>query len=257
MSRPWSAKKLSVMELSIARLVLNLFIMMDVSEEPPSNLMVMPAVIRDYARLSRKDQRILVDHITHQLASAKSAESWERLERPPLGIPLPSYNMKDDGSHHNIARDLNDSLLSLLRAYKKGEISFKALILKICTNLLISPAPPDIQTCNILLLGFHKLRLNHISKCNRLFDFWVDVLQETRIRPNEITCATILANYRKRNLADEFAYFVALMRGHFGGLMMAKPETPGAHRAGRRPLSFCASGSHQGCTHFCGRRASH
>ncbi|KAF2417119.1 hypothetical protein EJ08DRAFT_654587 [Tothia fuscella] len=220
----WTFKKLSLMELSIAKLVLQMFTTLGVSGEPPSNLLILPEVVRPYARLTLKEQQALLRQMNEELYYAHQAQTHFRPEVPNLGIPIPSYNMSENGAHVEIARELNDALLSLLRAYQNVEISFKALMIKILTNLLISPAPPDIQTTNILLLGFHHMHISvTIPHCDRFIDCWIQLVREANIRPNEITCATILANYRKRNMADAFARFVAMMRGFLGGLMNARP----------------------------------
>jgi hypothetical protein len=225
--RLWTPKKMTLTEVAVAKAVVQMFILAKLSALPPSQLLTMPEAVRDLARLPRAEQESLVKDLEYEIQMVHGSGTWERLERPYLGIPLPNYNQSEDGSHIEIARDLNDSILSLTRAYKQSDIPAKALIAKLGNNLMVSPVPPDLHTFNIILIAFRdnhrRLNLGGDSK-EGIIDYWIEVMRCAVIRPNELTCACILSSYRKRGLADEFALFVTRMRGHKRALMLARPD---------------------------------
>jgi hypothetical protein len=223
--RRWSKKKMAKAELAAARLAVELTMLIDLENQTMINLVVLPEAVREIARLSRTEQRQLLSDLKSDLINADALDSWESRRGSIAEMTIPQYSQRDDNSHYPIVEELNESILGLLKAFKNEEISFKALIVKITHNLLVSPAPPDLQTINILLLGFHGLdaRIHHR---HRVVDTLIHFCRTVKIRPNEVTCATILSNYIKRNLPEKFVDFIALMRAADGtrGLMLAKPE---------------------------------
>jgi hypothetical protein len=223
----WTSKKLTMSEVAVTKGVVKMFILANLSGLPPSQLMYIPEGVRDLARLPLSEQQSLVQDLDYEIDLVKKSEAWERKQRPYLGIPLPNYDQSEDLSHVEIVRDLNESILSLIQAFKNGDIRAKDLIAKMCNNLMVSPAPPEIHTTNIILIAFRSLhrRLNfRRSEEEGIVDIWIEVMRTAAIRPNELTCASILSWYRKRGLPNEFALFVARMRGHRGSLMLARPE---------------------------------
>ena len=95
------------------------------------------------------------------------------------------------------------------------------LIAKVCHNLLVSTAPPDVQTFNTLFVELNRW------KRPDLCDVAIAAFKECFIRPNELSCAAILDYYISAGRPDEFIDFVACMRGvpsrKFGHLMLAHP----------------------------------
>jgi hypothetical protein len=81
--------------------------------------------------------------------------------------------------------------------------------------ILQSPASPNIDTCNLLLIIFNK------QERHDLVDITFDWMVDTRLRPNEMTHVEFLRSYRRRNDEPRFMTYISLMRGMKSGLMMA------------------------------------
>jgi len=222
--RRWSKKKIANAELAAARLAVRLIMLIDVESQTMINLVVLPEAVREIARLSRSEQRQLLSDLQRDISRINTLEPWESRSGAIAGMTIPQYAQREDNSHFPIVEELNESIIGLMNAFQKQDISFKALIVKVCHNLLVSPAPPDLQTINILLLGFHSLD-KRTSLRHGVVDAVVHFCRTVKVRPNEITCAAILRSYIKRNASSQFANFIALMRAADGmhGLMLAKP----------------------------------
>lgn len=132
---------------------------------------------------------------------------------------IPSYVQDADGDFYGICKQMNDGIRQLLQQRVQGDDKEKALaIAKICHNLLISTAPPDVQTFNTLISGLLQWRRP------RLVDAVIEAFHTSKIRPNEITCEQILHHYMLQSRPKEFSRFVAQMRGVRGALMLANPS---------------------------------
>ncbi|KAF1834219.1 hypothetical protein BDW02DRAFT_344314 [Decorospora gaudefroyi] len=132
---------------------------------------------------------------------------------------IPSYHQDADGDFYAITAQLNRGLKQLLSLDNRRANHRQAVaIAKICHNILISSAPPDLQTYNTLLAGFQRWRRP------ALVDSVIAAFYVHKIRPNEFTCREILNYYAARNLPDDFSSFVAKMRGVGEALMLANPS---------------------------------
>jgi hypothetical protein len=146
--------------------------------------------------------------------------------RVDRSIPLPSYYQDRDGDFYATARQMNDALqwiFSLAQGGRRGGRPDNAreeaiALTKIAHNLLVSPAPPDVQTFNILINNFKRWNLPI------LVDATISALYRCKIRPNELTCAAILDHYTQQNQPESFSMFVAKMRGLAKGIMLARPD---------------------------------
>lgn len=134
----------------------------------------------------------------------------------PLISPI--YEQTIDTTHHNITHQMNESLLSLFRKHTSGAITFQQLILSLSHNLISSTAPPNARTYNILITGLARLDQPAFA------DSAIKSMLDAKVRPNEITCASILNFYTKTNRPSRFNHFVKLMRGMAGGIMLANPH---------------------------------
>lgn len=133
----------------------------------------------------------------------------------------PHYVQDRDGDFHHIAEQLNMAVKNLFEEYHNKRRNPEDVALataKICHNLLISSAAPNLQTFNILLTGFQKWGQP------RLVEAVTRAFEKCKIRPNEITCAAILDHYRETRRPEAFSQFVAKMRGASNGLMLARPD---------------------------------
>ncbi|KAF1924454.1 uncharacterized protein M421DRAFT_18430, partial [Didymella exigua CBS 183.55] len=134
---------------------------------------------------------------------------------------VPQYHQDPDGHFYETSQRLNSGLKELLRhdsRNKKNEKEAAVAVAKICHNLFVSSAPPDVQTFNILIAGFKRWR------CPEMVDDVILAFHGSKIRPNEITLRYILGHYISERRPDGFARFVAWMRGVGDALMLADPD---------------------------------
>ncbi|KAI8941411.1 hypothetical protein NX059_002634 [Plenodomus lindquistii] len=149
----------------------------------------------------------------------KSSSEDVAKARIATGQPaIPSYTQDPDGDFYTVCQQMNRSIKQLLDQVPKGNDRAEALaVAKICHNLLASSAPPDLQTFNILLVGFKRVRRP------KMVDICIRAFLNQKIRPNEITCREIMGHYAQQCRPNDFSHFVAKMRGVGGALMLANP----------------------------------
>ncbi|TID21626.1 hypothetical protein E2P81_ATG04896 [Venturia nashicola] len=224
-ARIWTKKKISKAELASARLAVEMIMAIELESISRINLGILPQAVREIAYLSRAEQNQLLADLKVDLEATNTLEPWEGRRGATAGMTVPQYEQREDKSHYPIVEELNESILGLLRAYKTQEIGFVALVIKIVHNLLVSSAPPDLQTVNLLLLGFHGPG-DLIHTRSQITGAVIHFCFTVRVRPNEVTCSAILACYIDQNKPTEFANFIGLMRAADGtrGLMLAKPD---------------------------------
>lgn len=223
-ARMWTKKKISKAEIASARLAVVMIMSIELESISMINLGLLPEAVRGIARLSRAEQVQLLADLKFDHEAANILEPWERRRAATAGMTVPQYEQREDYSHYAIVDELNESILGLFRAYQGQEIGFVALVVKIVHNLLVSSAPPDLQTVNLLLLGFHGSGdRDHIRY--QITRGVQNFCRSVKVRPNEVTCATILAISIEKNDSKEFANFIGLMRAADGtrGLILAKP----------------------------------
>lgn len=163
------------------------------------------AFLADMERLHLTDVNSSAEHIANARVHVASP-----------GIP--SYHQDADGDFYEICKQMNDSIAQLLRQCGKGNDREKALVVaKICHNLLVSTAAPDLHTFNILIAGF-KLWRNA-----SLVDDAIAAFFASKIRPNELVCTQILNHYSTQSRPNDFSRFVARMRGVGDALALANP----------------------------------
>jgi hypothetical protein len=235
-ARVWTRKKIAKMETAVARFVLSVCQLTGLEDQKPFNLLALPEAIRPFARLSGQEQTSLGRELARRTRELRNDAGYVA---PNEDIPIPEdmqeyiphYDHMDDGLHHELLRDLNASLVELFEGYKYHALDFLALMVKICHNLLVSSAPPNVQTMNIILLGFYSMD-KHIPRSASqvqvkylIMDWLIAMTLSVKIRPNEITCAVILATYRQRGMRTAFTEFVVLMRGEqsHNALMFTRP----------------------------------
>ncbi|KAH6614912.1 hypothetical protein C7974DRAFT_55987 [Boeremia exigua] len=224
MRRRHTWKKLAIQELSVAMLIHSLL---------------------HYIRTPRQPLPGLSPHIKFVIAfgpsqAIKARENifghyWRMQMRPvdtivdddvladiyPNQPAVPRYHQDADGDFHQIAQRLNLNLKQLLHhdsQDRKDDNEAAVPLAKICHNLFVSSAPPDVQTFNILIAGFRRWRRPE------MVEHVIRACLGSKIRPNEITLRYILSHYISENRADEFSEFVAWMRGATDTLMLATPD---------------------------------
>lgn len=219
-------KKLAIQELSTGLLIHSLIRGPGVLDnQSPAAARLLSPQLWEVANL--KDEHALQ-------ARREILAGIERLQQTSVDIPhdeiarakghvkqpaIPSYFQDADGDFYNIAEQMNRGIRAILAPRKRGAETQKSLaIAKICHNLLISSASPDVQTFNLLLTGFQRWGRQ------ALVDDVIAALYAHKIRPNEITCREILGYYKGESRPDDFSRFVAKMRGVGKTLMLADPR---------------------------------
>ncbi|KAL6155915.1 hypothetical protein ACJQWK_05453 [Exserohilum turcicum] len=161
-----------------------------------------------------------LEHV-HKTRVDSSAEEIAAARMHTNHTAIPNYRQDADGDFYSITKQLNEGIGTLLHETPRGNDKVAALaVAKICHNLLISSAPPDLQTFNTLLVGFRRWRRRE------LVDRVIAAFYANKIRPNEITCREILEHYAwgGQTRASSFSRFVARMRGLDDALMLAHPD---------------------------------
>ena len=217
--RRWSRKKLALVHVSIDKLQLKLFLEL---QRRGLTLEAAKAVPEEYARemlRGRADLGRLLAMKSETLRRLNKAEyDLSDYEFVETDYSLSSYRQDDLGSFHREAADLNASLLRLFRLQAEGNITKSALLAKVAYNLSISPAPPNVNTYNTLLLGLSRTQESSV------FHYIVRSMDETHMRTNEVSLVAILNHYTKTNQPKKYLYWIGLIRGKDGGLNTASPD---------------------------------
>jgi hypothetical protein len=217
-------KKLIMQELSTAVLIHSLLRRVVVPRQPRARLSPQIERVASFdkaqARTARKD--ILASIVRLHLIPVDT-EVDDDLEAQiyPDQPAIPRYHQDSDGDFYEVTQRLNNGLKDLLRhdsRDKKDDQEVAHALAKICHNLFVSSAPPDVQTFNILIAGFKRWR------CPDMVDDTILAFHGSKIRPNEITLRYILGHYISEKRPDGFSRFVSWMRGVGDALMLANPS---------------------------------
>ncbi|MCJ1311958.1 hypothetical protein MMC25_005632 [Agyrium rufum] len=172
--------------------------------------------------LPRSQLSAAIEFYTQQAAvllnGVKSVPAFVQL--PRLKLPkLPNYTQDITLVYEVRNRDMNQHIAERLGSCENTcDLQFKEAIKTVCYTMLTSTTPPDVHTFNIILLEFLRLREFELAS------YIVDALIEARVRPNEITVATVLRFYTLTKKRDEFEKFVELASARGHGLMLASPH---------------------------------
>lgn len=231
-SRGWSKKKIRTMDLSMAKLVVKLLLHGHTDGVPiTTNTDSVSSALGPYAARHTDQLKAAVEEIETRLEAIKLEVPWAEGRFQSAHIAYPYYRQDDEYQYHSICEGMNKAIITLFQENAAGRLNFKSLMLKIGHNLLISSAPPNLDTYNILLTEFAKRR-----EATLVDDVFVS-FRETHMRPNEMTCATLLEHYTDRNDFASFNKLVRLMRCDGDSLMTAQPNvrisSAGANRLRR------------------------
>lgn len=227
MRRRHTWKKMALQELSTGLLIYSLLSQASIarfSKALSGSGIVLSQHLVDIASMTeaqvRKARADIIQHLEniHSTDVRSTSEEIAKVRVPVRQPAIPSYNQDADGDFHAICQQMNRSIKQLLEQVPRGNDRAEALaVAKICHNLLVSTASPDLQTFNILLLGFRHIRRP------KMVDSCIAAFSAQKIRPNEITCREILDHYTYERRPDDFSRFVAKMRGVGDALMLANP----------------------------------
>ena len=224
MRRRHTWKKLTMQELCTAVLIHSLLRRVKVPRQPLTGLS--PQIERvaafndNQAWKARKD--ILANIVRlHLIPVGTVADQVLHAHIYPDQPAVPRYHQDSDGDFYETTQRLNNGLKELLHhdsRDKKDDSKAAIALAKICHNLFVSSAPPDVQTFNILIAGLKRWRRPE------LVDDVILAFHASKIRPNEITLRSILGHYISERRPDGFSRFVAWMRGVSDALMLADPD---------------------------------
>ena len=130
----------------------------------------------------------------------------ENFESPRL--PIYGRNPKYRGRQ---ASALNRDLFPMLSMMEHG-MNLSPALSKICHALLTFPTAPTIQTYNLLLICFCRLRNRAL-----VLAVW-NAMRQSYVRPNEITYSTLLQFFTIVDDVLEFRKLVRLMKGYDRGV---------------------------------------
>ncbi|CAI6251793.1 unnamed protein product [Periconia digitata] len=222
-------KKLAMQELAIGELIHALLAQASESRLTEKAFASLSPVIRDIVLLDPRENVGARHHIRENMdrlaiiERTASPEEIGDIKAKIKGPGIPSYHQDRDGDFYEITMQMNAAIRKLFDEIPRGndkyyENQLSLMLARVCHNLLISSAAPDLQTFNILLTGFKRNRLPElVSHVIKTFD-------RCKIRPNEISCAVILDHYAETDNPDAFSKYVARMRGGYNALMLARPD---------------------------------
>ncbi|KAF2761957.1 hypothetical protein EJ05DRAFT_507562 [Pseudovirgaria hyperparasitica] len=213
-SRSWTAKKVRISEVQVFMFILHILGLASPSEE---DLATCSPQLKTLASARTSHDWHLEEY--HQAVFCATAD-LEGFDRPRPWL-CPHFRLEKDELHHDTLSQLHDNLRCLLTSptspYGSASVSQQSICVQICDLLLTSVAAPDVRTYNILLSGLVRLGLHEFAQKI------IDCIMNSRIRPNEITCAAILHYYIEQGDPAKFSEYIAKMRGLHGGLMKANP----------------------------------
>jgi len=220
----WTPKKIRLHELCTQRMVLKMLTRAGLYDLPVTTLKDLPSTVRPFASKPLDELKEDIALLKREIFRIYTEDgAFTPIEREAFAVPTPRYQQDFEGYFHRTGADMNEAITSLFRkhasTHSQGHsIDFPDLIVKLSHNLMISSAPQNLETHNLLLHFFTRLRRAAFVDCT------LQNILQSYVRPNEYTCATVLRHFTERNDAKSFGKFVALMRGLNGGLMLAHPK---------------------------------
>lgn len=219
-NRRWTPKKIRSTELAVDKMILRLILYMDDKECRRWTAQTVPEPFAELLSMPRSRLESLLGETQTQLDAVKKADPWlhdlEHFERLPYAT---QYHQDDDGYFHGTASDLRGAIQDLFQKRTSGQLPYSHMLAKICYNLSISSAPPNLQCWNTILQSFIGLGRND----HPVF-ITIRAIREANVRMNEDTMITVLNYYTSANHSHRFTWFVGLMRGQGTGLSLARPD---------------------------------
>lgn len=226
-----SIQKLRRLEWSIAKLVLQLLPNARASTNFEGNTLTRKALhLKDLFDHGESDWRAKLDKANEKLeeldSQSRDSVSYDTFESPST----PNYDFNKETRNDDLIH-LNTKIQQLLQEMR-GEESLDTLVASICQHLLLSRTPPNIHTYNLLLVRFCQLGQKD----------WVrsvlQSMQESHVRPNEITHATALRFFTVTEDRKEFRLYSLRMQGMKRGHTLAHPDRSIPYISGDRYHRF-------------------
>jgi hypothetical protein len=164
--------------------------------------------------ISKLVSQLLVARLNLRKSNATLSKEPSLLEDTPLQLTemsepmsllqasntqLPQYTWPDAISVARERWGLNNSLRALFERVEPDCSNIDVILAKICYNLLVSTAPPSVQTYNILIGNLTRLRLQELTQV-----VVNSFLSDSRFKPNSVTIQNILNHYTAKKDASGF-----------------------------------------------------
>lgn len=204
----WTPKKQVSMELAMARLATTLLIW--TKENPEYNPQLEKMGILDVKQLKKRQRDIASEVARLHEMGAYDLGDIQRLEHP-------QYSLDRENSLEE-TRQLNAALMTLLRKHALQKMSLQDTMAKIVYNLMISPAPPDVQTFSILINRLS--RLGYHEPANAV----IHTVLSSHQRVNECLLNDMLAHFVRSENPYGFQRLLERSQGEGKGLNLAHPD---------------------------------
>jgi len=146
--------------------------------------------------------------------SLQMKDMEERIQGLQAGhTQLPMYTLNDWEQVQNERSGLHRSLVTLFRKTDSTGANIEVMIAKICYNLLICSAPPNITTYNIMLQCLTRLRQHELGQI--IVDSF---LYDSKYMPNHATIRLILEHYTAKKDRAGFKQIVTRMKAMKGDM---------------------------------------
>jgi hypothetical protein len=231
-------KKLVIQELSVGMLIHALLGYTHAEQLSADALASLSPQLYEVAQLDEKQRKGLRRRIKntiealYTLHKQASPKEIKRVRQDSVTTAIPQYFQDIDGDFYSICNQMNIAIKNIIYQDQPDDYGVALATAKICHNLLVSSAAPDLQTINMLIAGFGRW------KRPELVDAVIATREACKIRPNEITCAAVLNHYIQTDRPDDFSKFVGKMRAVGNGLMLARPDVIINERSEGRLVRF-------------------
>ncbi|KAF2723872.1 hypothetical protein K431DRAFT_282564 [Polychaeton citri CBS 116435] len=217
--RRWTRKKIENMNIQISLLQVRLVLLL---HERGWLKEAVAAVPHAYGAYLKQPTSVFVGACEEITSKGKSLSLYDHqlsgYNREADSSILCDYHQDAFGHFHDINFDLNESLQQLFSLHFRQQLAMPALIAKITQNLTISTAPPNVETFNILLAGFSRVREHEANS------YVIRAIRYSKIRPNEVTLNRILSHYVDTSDPKGWGIWIGRLRGKYGGVMLARPD---------------------------------
>lgn len=220
--KQWSPKKIETTMLALDLMQLQTFLAILAGSEGTWAREISDSITAEYGDmvlLPREELKAAVQAKKDDLHRIRSFDpnltDWSRSAND---VALSNYQQYDLSANSQTIQDLNCSLQRLFRRHRKNDLSTPSLLAKMAYNIHASPAPPDLNTFNTMLLGLSKVHQPSLMYA------LIAAMLHIHVRPNEITLSAILNYHTNENDAKRFVGYLERIRGKRGGLMLARPD---------------------------------
>jgi hypothetical protein len=159
-----------------------------------------------------------IQHLPQGSYKQQMKEMAQRIELLKKGFTqLPAYTWDDMEAVSEQRSSLHRSLTALCRKTPSDELSIRLMLAKICYNLLISTAPPNMTTYNIMLSEFTRLQRPDLAQIV-IHSFFFD----TRYKPRQSSVALMIKHCAAKEDRAGLKAIIQRMRGANGDMRVRK-----------------------------------